>query len=203
VKSVIFDLGGVVIEWNPERILENYYADPEVRAVMKKQMFQHPDWLELDRGTLYEAELLERLGIRTGRAAAELSGLFNAVRESLHAKPDTVSLLEKLHARGVPLYCLSNISSDIFSYLKQRHSFWNVFRGIVISGDLKMIKPEPEIFEFLLKRYDLAARDSIFIDDNAPNIDAARALGIQAVWFKDAAQCESELEELLAEPKAD
>jgi putative hydrolase of the HAD superfamily len=198
VKNVIFDLGGVVIEWNSDRILETYYADPNVRAIMKQQMFQHPDWLELDRGTMHESELLARLGVRTGRPAAELSGLFDAVRESLHAKPDTVALLEKLYARGVPLYCLSNISSDIFKYLRERHSFWGVFRGIVISGDLKMIKPEPEIFHFLLQRYELAAAETVFVDDNAPNIEAARALGIQAVWFKNARQCEMEIEELFA-----
>jgi HAD superfamily hydrolase (TIGR01509 family) len=198
VKNVIFDLGGVVIEWNSDRILEAYYADPDVRAIMKQQMFQHPDWLELDRGTMHESELLARLGVRTGRPAAELSGLFDAVRESLHAKPDTVALLEKLYARGVPLYCLSNISSDIFKYLRERHSFWGVFRGIVISGDLKMIKPEPEIFHFLLQRYGLAAAETVFVDDNAPNIEAARTLGIQAVWFKNARQCEMEIEELFA-----
>jgi HAD superfamily hydrolase (TIGR01509 family) len=198
VKNVIFDLGGVVIEWNSDRILEAYYADPDVRAVMKQQMFQHPDWLELDRGTMHESELLARLGVRTGRPAAELNGLFDAVRESLHAKPDTVALLEKLYARGVPLYCLSNISSDIFKYLRERHSFWGVFRGIVISGDLKMIKPEPEIFHFLLQRYGLAAAETVFVDDNAPNIEAARALGIQTVWFKNARQCEREIEELFA-----
>jgi HAD superfamily hydrolase (TIGR01509 family) len=198
VKNAIFDLGGVVIEWNSDRILEAYYADPDVRAVMKQQMFQHPDWLELDRGTMHESELLARLGVRTGRPAAELSGLFDAVRESLHAKPDTVALLEKLYARGVPLYCLSNISSDIFKYLRERHSFWGVFRGIVISGDLKMIKPEPEIFHFLLQRYGLAAAETVFVDDNAPNIEAARALGIQTVWFKNARQCEMEIEELFA-----
>jgi len=198
VKNVIFDLGGVVIEWNPDRILDAYYTDPETRAIMKKQMFQHPDWLELDRGTMHETELLERLGIRTGRPATELNGLFQAVRESLHTKPETVALLEKLHARGVPLYCLSNISSDIFKYLRERHSFWGVFRGIVISGDLKMIKPEPEIFHFLLQRYELAAAETVFVDDNAPNVEAARALGIQTVWFKNARQCEIEIEELFA-----
>ncbi len=198
MKNVIFDLGGVVIEWNPDRILDAYYADPEARVIMKTQMFQHPDWLQLDRGTMNETELLARLGVRTGRPAAELSGLFDAVRESLHAKPDTVALLEKLHRRGVPLYCLSNISSDIFEFLRERHSFWGVFRGIVISGDLKIMKPEAEIFEFLLKRYGLTAAQSVFIDDNGTNIEAARALGIHAVWFKSAGQCELELEEILA-----
>lgn len=197
-KNVIFDLGGVVIEWSPDRILEGYYADPALRASLKPELFGHPDWLELDRGTLSEAELVQRVAGRTGRPIAELGGLFDAVRASLHAKPDTVALLEKLSARGIPLYCLSNMSSDTFLHLRDRHSFWDVFRGIVISGDIKLMKPEPEIFEFLLQRYGLAAGQTIFVDDNAPNIEAARALGIHTVWFKDARQCELELEELLA-----
>ena len=198
VKNVIFDLGGVVIEWSPDRILEGYYADPGLRAVMKTALFQHPDWLQLDRGTLSEAELLVRLATRTTRSASELAGLLDAVRASLHAKPDTVALLEKLNARGVPLYCLSNMSSDTFQYLRGRHSFWGVFRGTVISGEIQLMKPEREIFELLLQRYGLEASETLFVDDHAPNIEAARALGLHAVWFKDARQCEIELEELLA-----
>jgi putative hydrolase of the HAD superfamily len=200
VKNVIFDLGGVVIEWNPDRILASYYADPEMRAIMKTALFLHPDWLQLDRGTLNEADLLVRAAGRTGRPAAELSGLFAAVRESLHTKSETVALLEKLSARGVPLYCLSNMSPDIFAYLRGRHSFWGVFRGIVISGDIQMMKPEREIFQFLLRRYGLAAAQTVFVDDSRPNIEAARELGIHPVWFNDAHQCELELERLLANP---
>jgi putative hydrolase of the HAD superfamily len=198
VKNVIFDLGGVVIEWSPDRILEGYYDDPQIRAVMKTALFLHPDWLQLDRGTLSEAEALVRAGDRTGKPAAELEGLLAAVRASLHAKSDTVALLGRLEKRGVPLYCLSNMSSATFQYLRQRHSFWNVFRGIVISGDIKMLKPEREIFEFLLSRYGLSAAECVFVDDNAPNIEAARSLGLETVWFQNAGQCEIELEEILS-----
>jgi putative hydrolase of the HAD superfamily len=197
VKNVIFDLGGVVVEWNPDRILHRYYSDPELRALMKQQMFQHPDWLELDRGTMHETLVLERASERTSRPLAEVQGLFQAVRESLHTKSDTVALLEKLHARGVPLYCLSNISADIFEYLRERHSFWHVFKGIVISGAIRMMKPEPEIFHHLLALYGLEPRETAFVDDNAPNVEAAGALGIHTVWFKNAGQCEAELDALL------
>jgi FMN phosphatase YigB (HAD superfamily) len=198
VKNVIFDLGGVVIEWNPDRILAGYYADPEMRTIMKTALFLHPDWLQLDRGTLREADLLVRAAGRTGRPAAEISGLLDAMRESLHTKAETVALLEKLSARYVPLYCLSNMSSDIFAYLRGRHSFWGAFRGIVISGDIQMVKPEREIFEFLLQRHGLVAAQTAFVDDNASNIEAARELGIHPVWFKNARQCELALDELLA-----
>jgi putative hydrolase of the HAD superfamily len=197
LKSVIFDLGGVVLDWNPERILASHYCDPAARAQMKTALFHHDDWLQLDRGTLEEPELLDRLQARTGRPVHELAGLLDAVRASLHAKPDTVALLNHLAARGIPLYCLSNVSSRNFAYVRERHAFWEVFRGIVISGDLKMMKPEREIFEHLLTRYGLSAAQTVFVDDHPPNVEAARALGMGAVLFKSARQCEMELEVLL------
>jgi FMN phosphatase YigB (HAD superfamily) len=199
VKNVIFDLGGVVVEWSPERILESYYEDhPRMREVMKTALFLHPDWMQLDRGTLSEADLLVRLRDRTQRPPEELEGLLAAVRASLHTKNDTVALLSRLHEQSVPLYCLSNISSTMYQYLRQRHSFWGVFRGIVISGDIKLMKPEREIFEHLLEKFALDAGDCVFIDDNLPNIEAARSLGMQAIWFQSAGQCEIELKEVLA-----
>jgi putative hydrolase of the HAD superfamily len=197
VSNVIFDLGGVVIEWNPDRILAGFYADPQLRAVLKSALFQHPDWLDLDRGTLSEMHVAKRAAERTGRAFDEMERLLDAVRESLHVKPDTVALLEKLSARGVPLYCLSNVSSSMFEHLRIRHSFWGVFRGTVISGNTQLMKPEREIFELLLTRYGLAPAETVFVDDTEPNVLAARALGMHAVWFKNSAQCEVELEKLL------
>jgi HAD superfamily hydrolase (TIGR01549 family) len=197
LRNVIFDLGGVVLEWSPDRILESYYEDPQMRAIMKTALFLHPDWLQLDRGTLTEAEVLVRLADRTHRPPPELEGLLEAVRASLHAKSATVALLTRLHERRVPLYCLSNMSSEMYRYLRQRHSFWSVFQGIVISGELQIMKPEREIFEYLLQRFGLTAADCVFIDDSTANIEAARALGIQALWFQNAGQCEIDLERLL------
>jgi putative hydrolase of the HAD superfamily len=196
-RNIIFDLGGVVLEWSPDAILHRYYADPDLRAAMKPAVFEHPDWLHMDRGTLSEADVLANLQQRTGRPTAELRGLFDAVRQSLRPKPDTLALLERLAQRQVPLYCLSNMPDSTFAFLRDQYEFWPVFKGIVISGQIKMMKPEREIFEYLLRRYELSASDTIFVDDNQPNVDAARSLGLHAVLFRDARQCETELDRLL------
>jgi len=190
-------LGGVVLDWNPDSILERYYADEESRATLKSVMFQHPDWLLMDRGVILESEMVDRVRQRTPRSPVELAGLLQAVRESLAPKPDTVALIDRLAQRGVALYCLSNMPATTFAYLRERYDLWSVFRGIVISGEINMMKPEREIFEHLLTRYELTARDTIFIDDHEPNIQAAAQLGIKTVWFRDARQCEAELEPLL------
>ena len=197
MQNVIFDLGGVVLDWNPDAILESYFVDPAARVAMRAAVFDHPDWLLMDRGDIAEAEMVSRLERRTGRRTAELSGLLDAVRDSLRPKPDTLALIQRLARRPVPLYCLSNMPASTFAYLRERYAFWPVFRGIVISGEIKMMKPEREIFEHLLRRYGLEARDTIFIDDHRANVQAARALGMQTVLFRDARQCETELEPLL------
>ena len=125
-------------------------------------------------------------------------GLFEAIRSSLKPKADTVALLQSLAQRQVPLYCLSNMAASTFAYLREQHAFWDAFRGIVISGEIKMAKPEREIFEYLLRRYALSAAETVFVDDHAPNIQAAQKLGLHTVWFRDAGQCALELERLLA-----
>jgi putative hydrolase of the HAD superfamily len=197
VRNVIFDLGGVVLDWNPDAILETFYDDIDARAAMKRDMFQHPDWLLLDRGVYSEADVIARLVERTGRPSSQLMGLFGVVRSSLRPKRDTVALIERLARQQVPLYCLSNMPATTFAYLKDSHAFWPHFRGIVISGEVQMMKPEPEIFEYMLRRYELTPGNTVFIDDLQPNVQAAKALGIHTVWFRDAAQCEKELDGLL------
>ena len=197
MRNVIFDVGGVLLDWNPDRVLGSYYAEPAERTAMKEAIFLHADWLEVDRGVLTEAELLGRIARRVGRPVPELAGLFESVRESLQPKADTVALLQALARRGVPLYCLSNMPLESFTYLQRRFNFWELFRGIVISGEINLVKPQPEIFEYLLDRYDLSAADSVFIDDYPVNVEAAKALGLHAVLFKDARQCEESLRPLL------
>jgi HAD superfamily hydrolase (TIGR01509 family) len=197
MRNVIFDIGGVLLDWNPDRILEGYYADPAERAVMKQAVFLHADWLALDRGALSEPQLLERIRARAGRALPELTGLFAAVRESLQPKPESVALLQALAVRGTPLYCLSNMPANTYAYLRQRFDFWALFRGIVISGAVQMVKPEPGIFAYLLGRYGLHAAHTVFVDDHAPNVQAAQDLGLHTVLFRDAAQCGRELQALM------
>lgn len=202
MRNVIFDVGGVLLDWNPDRLLQGYYAESAERAAMMRAIFLHADWLEVDRGALSEEELLERVARRLGRPVPELAGLFGTVRESLQPKLDTIALLQSLAARNVPLYCLSNMPLEAYAYLRGRFGFWDLFRGIVISGEIRLVKPQPEIFEYLLRRYDLSAADTILIDDYPVNVKAAQASGLQTVLFTDARRCEEALRPLLSPPRA-
>ena len=200
MRNVIFDVGGVLLDWNPARILEGYYADAAERAAMKQVIFHHADWLEYDRGALSESALLERVGGRAGRPVPELASLFGVIRDSLQPKDDSIALLAALGARGVPLYCLSNMPAESFAYLGKRFDFWRHFHGIVISGEVRMVKPQAEIFDYLLDRYGLKAADTVFVDDYAVNIEAAKTLGFHTVLFQNARQCEAALQEFVGPP---
>ena len=154
--SVIFDLGGVVLRWNPDDIIRDFCADEAMRSVLKREVFKHPDWLAMDRGVLQEHEAIQRFHRRTGLSLADVSALMQAVKDSLLPIPETVELLEELSAQDVPLYCLSNMSATTSNYLRARHSFYRVFRGIVISAEIQLIKPDPAIFEYIVERFSLA-----------------------------------------------
>jgi putative hydrolase of the HAD superfamily len=197
VRNVIFDLGGVVLDWNPDHIVSRFQPVVELQASLKAALFGHADWRMFDRGTLTESELIERLQPRVGRPRQEVTAILDAVRDSLEEKPETVQLIRALQAQGTPLYCLSNMPAAVYTHLRRRHSFWDAFSGIVISGEVKMMKPEPAVFQHLLDTFNLRPEESVFIDDVLANIDSAKQMGLHAIWFKDAAQCRRELDEVL------
>ena len=197
MRNVIFDLGGVVLDWNPDHIVARVQPVPELRASLKAALFGHADWRLFDRGALTEPELIERLQLRIGASRQEVEVILDAVRHSLVVKPETLQLIRALQARGTPLYCLSNMPGSIYAHLRQRHDFWDAFNGIVISGEVQMMKPEPEVFRHLLATFNLRPEESVFIDDLLANIESARQVGLHTVWFKDAAQCRRELDQIL------
>jgi putative hydrolase of the HAD superfamily len=197
VRNVIMDLGGVMLDWNPDHLLTPIQPDPELRRQLRARIFSH-DWQQFDRGMLTELQLLDRLQVSTGLSRDEVLALFEAVRGHLSEKPETVKLVRALQQRGFDIYCLSNMPAPMYEHLRRRHTFWDVFRGVVVSGEIQMMKPEPQIYRHLLERFDLKARESVFVDDMQANVDAAKAVGLHAIRFQNATQCQQELDELLA-----
>ena len=191
--NLVFDLGGVVVRWDPEAIIDGVFKDEAVKAKVRQAVFEHADWLELDRGTLGRDEAIERAARRSGLAAEDIKRLLHAVPPSLAVFPDTVELLYRLKRKGHPLYCLSNMHFASIEYLEREHTFWDVFEGRVISCRLQLCKPEPGIYEHLLREFGLKAEDTLFIDDVQKNLDAAAKLGIHTLRFENATQCEREL----------
>jgi putative hydrolase of the HAD superfamily len=197
IRNVIFDFGGVLVSWRPQEIIDAFYADPALRDAVRTQVFEHDDWLEMDRGIIDERTAVERFARRLGRPQSEMAALFEHVRGSLLPIAATVDLVANLRARGFSLYGLSNMSEPIFRHLQARHEFFGLFHGIVISAAIKMVKPDPDIFEHLRARFAIDFTESVFIDDLPRNVASAQRLGLAAIQFESTAQCERELALLL------
>lgn len=196
-RPIVFDLGGVVVDWQPERLIASAADDEETRARVRSGIFAHADWLDLDRGTLEHADAVRRFADRSGLPAAAVDALLTRVAESLVPKADTLALIEELRAAGHPLYFLSNMARTSFAHLERSYDFWRHFAGGVVSYRVRMLKPEPAIFEHLLREYGLRARECVFIDDLQANVDAAAALGFAGVRFTCAGDCAQALSDLL------
>ena len=193
MKNIVFDLGRVLIDWNADKALHKRFPDQTHHSLIKQSIFEHEDWLAMDKGTLTEEAAIANFHARTGFAPQELALLMHDVRESLTPLEDSWTLLHELHQQGYPLYCLSNMPASAFAHLKARYDRWHVFKGIVISGEVGMMKPHLEIFEHLLQTYRLVPEHTVFIDDLATNISGAQRVGMHGIQFTDVDACRSSL----------
>lgn len=196
MKNIIFDLGGVVVDWDPRRIMEEYQGDPELPVSLFKKGFFQSFWQEFDRGTVTQEELVKEMSLFSEHRYAECWDLVEYVKHSLRNIPETEALIRNLHEEGYKLFCLSNMSLEFYNDLKTRPVF-TYFDGQIISALEKLIKPEKEIFLLLLERFNLQAEECLFIDDLQKNIDAARKLGFHTVHFTDKEKGYREINRLL------
>lgn len=194
--NIVFDLGGVVVTWEPRRLIALLFDDPASREAVLDRVIGHPDWLELDRGTLAPRDAARRAASRTGLPETEIARLLDAVPASLVPIRGTVELMRRLKAAGHRLYCLSNMQFASIEHLEREHDFWDVFTGRVVSCRIGLCKPEPGVYAYLLDTHGIRATDTVFIDDVPANLAAAEEFGIRTVRFESAAQCERDLRRL-------
>lgn len=197
MKNLIFDLGLVLIGWDPRAVLETHFGDEDDRENAARNIFEHADWQELDRGSFSEAEAVDRFAQNTGLSADVVAGTLAAVRDSLVPLAPGLALLEWARERGIPLYCISNMATATYEQLRSRHAFFEHFEDVVVSGYIQLLKPEPEIFEHALEQFGLSADKCLFVDDRPENIAAAQALGIHAVQFESTQECADKVRSLL------
>jgi len=197
--NIVFDLGCVLLDWSADKVLNRRYADTTHHALLKTSIFNHDDWQALDRGTLTEQAAIANFHARTGFSPAELAALLQDVRESLTPIEETWALLHELHQHGHPIYCLSNMPASTFAFLKLQYDRWQIFSGIVISGEVNMMKPERQIFEYLLNSFKLLPGRTVFIDDLEANIQGARNVGMHAIQFRNAEDCRRQLQAMVSD----
>lgn len=199
MSALIFDFGAVLFRWRPaallRRVLPDLCTDADSTQAMVDGFFQGygGDWGRFDRGDIEVHALTESIATRLALAPERVRAVIDAVPGELEPIADTVALLRRLHAAGHRLFYLSNMPAPFADHLERSHDFLACFEAGVFSARVGLVKPEPAIFELALRRFGLAAGDAIFLDDHAANIQAARAVGLRAVHFADAAQAGREL----------
>lgn len=191
--NIVFDLGRVVVRWEPDALIAKVFPDPAIRTRVRTELIDHSDWLALDRGVLSQPEAIARAATRTGVPADEISAFMHRVPSALVAIPETVALLYRLKARGHRMFCLSNMQAASIEHLERTYTFWDVFEGAVISCRIHLLKPEPAIYAHLLEQHELEGPDSVFIDDTVVNLEAAARFGIRGIQFESPSQCEARL----------
>ena len=189
IKHVIFDLGAVMFDWDPKKIAVNFTDDIELQEKIQTELFYHQDWMDFDCALITEIETTKRASERLNISLSESERLFKEVKESLTLITKTLDILKTVKNKNLNAYCLSNISPELFQYLSERHDLFNLFDGIVTSGEENIGKPDKRIFEILFKRYDLNPKHCLFIDDSAANTATATNLGVTSITFKKSTNC--------------
>ena len=193
---VVFDLGGVLIDWNPRHLYRKLIADEAAMEHFLATVCTQT-WNEGQDAGRGFAEAAALLCERHPQHRALIEAYGTRFDEMMKGPIEgTVAILETLHRRGVPLYALSNWSRETFPFAQRRFDFLKLFRGTVISGQEGVIKPDPKIFRILLERHRIEPNDAVYIDDNPRNAEAARAFGIHGIHFTDPAKLRRELEDL-------
>ena len=194
--NIVFDLGGVVFNWQPEKIISSVFDDIDTHDIVRREIFQHQDWLDLDRGTLDYEQSIKRGAKRTGLPEAKVRHLLEQVPIHLTPIDGTLTLIEELALKYKSLYVLSNMHFASIAHLENTHDIWDSFAGRVISCRIKKMKPDLDIYHHLLQTYNLIPEETVFIDDTEVNLITAATLGIKTIRFQNPQQCRRSLVEL-------
>ena len=196
MKNIIFDVGNVLITWDPINIMQQAFpesARPQDYLTSFKEVIAN----DLDTGMIDFATANKKLQKHFNVPKERIDNLFSILLSSLTPLPANIELLSELaNDPAYSLYCLTNMSTECFIYLNQQYNFWDKFKGIVVSADIKLIKPDPKIYSYTLEKFNLLPEETVFIDDLLENIIAARKMGIFGIHFTDLAACKNELRKL-------
>ncbi len=192
--AIVFDFGGVLIDWNPYYLYRHFLGEDPQATRQFLQAVDFAGWnQENDRGRTL------------AQGTAELAARFPEYRELILAYDEryldaiagaiqpVVEILRALKAQGYPLYGLSNWPAEKFALVRRIYPFFAWFDDLVISGEVKLLKPDRAIFELLLERAGRPAQECVYIDDHEPNVSAAREMGFQTIHFRSPGQLAEEL----------
>jgi len=195
IRAIVFDFGGVLIDWNPRYLYRKLFPGNDTAMESFLAEIGFTEWnQQQDAGRAFSLAVTEL--VKRFPSYADLIQAYDERWEESIAGPlqGTVDLLLPLQQAGLELHGLSNWSSEKFAAVRTKYSFFQLFATILLSGDVKLIKPDPRIFEALLERIGRSAGECLFIDDSEENISTARSLGFETIRFESPDQLRRELQ---------
>lgn len=199
VKNIIFDIGNVLVSFRWRELMRDLGISEEIQEIFKKTVFESPWWGELDHGLKEESEVISLLREDNKGYYDEFDLVWEnrgrLVEPYSYAKP----WIDELKAKGHRVYLLSNYPRDLFKMHEESgcFPFADSVDGRVVSGFVKMVKPNEDIYEYLVDKFALKAEECVFIDDREDNVETARRLGMKGIVFESYEQACGELEKLL------
>lgn len=197
INAIIFDLGGVLIDWNPSYVFDKMFTDVE----QKKHFFENictADWNEKQDAGRPLKEATEELVHKHPEWKEYIEAYYGRWEEMLGGPiHDTVEIFRQIKESGkYKLYALTNWSAELFPIALERYDFLHWFDGRVVSGEEKMRKPFPEFYRLMLERFQLTPQKTLFIDDNLRNAKAAEEIKLNVIVFKSPSQLKDDLVQL-------
>lgn len=192
LDAIVFDIGNVLLRYDPYACLIKKF--PQQAARINEAVFMSPHWAEIDRSVLTDEEIFARM-IKDAPDMAEWIGpAIEVYPDMIHPMQETIDLLPALKEAGYKLYVLSNYGAEYFARTRVRFPFFDLFDGLLISGEHRVLKPDAAIYLLLLHRFGLEPSRTLFLDDKQENIDGAAAVGMRGLRFERIEQLTALLE---------
>ena len=191
IKNVIFDFGGVVLDWNPRYFYDEYFGDPQKSEWFLTHICPYEWNVEMDGGKPVEQGVRERVALFPEWEKEIRLYYSDWTKMVPREMPGIAELVRDLKAAGYHTWGLTNWSAEPFSKIRHLFPPLTQMEGIVVSGEEKLLKPDPRIYNLLFERFGIDRSESIFFDDNPANVEGAEAVGLKAVVFKSMEQVRS------------
>lgn len=197
IKSIIFDIGMVLADYNWSGYLRSFSYSKETYEAVANAVFLSPTWVECDRGVLSDQELLSGFIHNAPEYEKEIKEVYDTVGRCIKQYDYTIPWIQDLKSKGLGIYALSNYGERMFAQTGKELNFLKYMDGALISYQDHLIKPDPRIYQTLLKRYNLIPQETVFFDDNEDNVKGASDLGINAFLFHNYPEANEQLQALL------
>lgn len=196
MKNIVFDFGGVLVDWNPHHLYDKYFGSREKAEWFLNNICLYSWNLQMDGGKPF-AEGVAELQAEHPEWSEAIAIYHTRWIEMMNGEIEGMaSVIRRLKMAGYGVYGLTNWSAETFPMVRDTYPVFQEFDGIVVSGEEHLLKPDAAIYKCLLERYALQAEESLFVDDNAYNVVGARNVGMKAIQFTSAEELERELKDV-------